>query len=1385
MSIVKAKSIRSFRVFLVSILLFLFVISSQTATAQSSNKGLEFWIGFPNHAEGTQAGLYLYITGDSNTTGTVSVPGQSWSTTFSVTANAMTLVAVPSSIAYMSCADCKEKKGIKVVAAKKVVVYSHIYRKYRSDATLVLPTRTLGKKYYCMSYEQLWTSERSQFMIIAAKDNTKIKITPSVALAKSGGGSRAAGSTYEITLNQGECYQGRANSSGATQDVSGTLIEVIDTGSTANCRTVAVFSGSSGTHLGCDNRWSNSRDNLYQQMYPIKSWGQRFITVPFKGMNGDDVRVLASEDNSTVTVINKTGAPVNYYLDKGEHKSLEDVKDETYIVCDKPIMVAQYQQSQRCNSNSTGDPSMTILNPIEQTLKKITVYSSEYEDITKHYINVIIPSAGVSSFRIDGNTASFTKVAKYQAYSYAQITVTKGNHQMSSNVGFNAVAYGFGRYESYGYSAGANVKDLTAVAELENSAKNDEITLCLGQVASFKGTAEYTAKRWHWEFGDGDTSSTQSPKHTYRDTGLYEVKLKVFKPSDDGCSIYDSSVMEVKVNAPPVAKLHFESLCEDQSIRFDDSTFTPVGEKQLFSQFTFHDNTNVYAKFANKTYDSSGKYYIRLISGTENQCRDTFIDSIFISPTPVASFDVDNACSLDTSEFINNSSVKLGGISTNKWFFGDGDSSSIASPKHLYLDSGTYAIQLDIVSDSGCKASAYDTIIKYEKYSIDFTYSDTCAGLTVDLTNISASQGGSLQDWKWKFHDGTTATSKDTSYKYAVSGSYDVWLVGSLDTVCRDSVLHTITVDPNIAADFWFTSNCLVDTITFTNSSTITGGTLAESYWDFDDGLTSTLDTVKVNYASKGSKDIQLIAVSDQGCRDTSTLSIIIYNPKIIGFNIPNICQNRDDNIVAIMDLDGDSIVTWDWTADGTKYTTDTVKLNYSSTGRYEITLNAISKNNCEMSYLDSFNIYATPDADFTIAPVCIGEDLEPVNLSSIEAGENITGYNWYVNNNLESSLQDPVLSGAPVGTNTIRLNVTSSTGCPGTKVLTVEVYPLPVPSFTHMDTCFGDNTTFTSGATIASGSITSEDWIYDDGTTTSGSVISRFLPSPAEYSLKLIVTSTAGCKDSISRSFSIAPLPFIDIIADPISGCQPLMVAFTNNSSITSGTITQYNFDFGDGNTSTTMSPSNEYQSTGSFTVTVDALSAAGCRDTLVLANPIDVLPKPVAAFSFSPDEPSLLEPAIQFVNESTPDAITFNWSITDGTTHTGPVVDHTLEPGDYIATLIAIAANGCSDTTERNIHVKLDFFLHAPSAFSPNGDFINDMFGINGMVAEVQGYTMTIFNTWGEQVFSSANPIEKWDGTINGKEPHIGTYMYIVRYQNIETQRWETINGVVHIIR
>ena len=137
-------------------------------------------------------------------------------------------------------------------------------------------------------------------------------------------------------------------------------------------------------------------------------------------------------------------------------------------------MAVQFQRTAACDGwrNRTGDPSMTILNPLQQTLKDITLYSSRFYDIDNHYINVVMPSAATNSFKIDGATKTFTAVPNNANYSYSRFSVSAGNHRLTASAGFIATAYGEGRYESYGYAAGANVKDLTAVASVSNSTQN-------------------------------------------------------------------------------------------------------------------------------------------------------------------------------------------------------------------------------------------------------------------------------------------------------------------------------------------------------------------------------------------------------------------------------------------------------------------------------------------------------------------------------------------------------------------------------------------------------------------------------------------------------------------------------------------------------------------------------------------------------------------------------------------------------------------------------------------------------------------------------------------------------------------------------------------------
>jgi len=374
-------------------ILFFLLISLSLNAQTKSNKGTEFLLGFMKHIDGTVAGMSLYITSDSNTSGTVSMPDQNWSTTFTVTANSVTVVNIDVPKAYVDCSDCIRSKGIRVESLKKVVVYAHHYQGARSDATLVLPTATLGNEYYVMSYQEAVGSNanaRSEFIVIADKDNTKVNITPSVAISRINGSTRPANTTYQISLNAGQIYQGIASS--GSGDLTGTHIEVIDTGINSNCRTIAVFSGSSFTRISNNCTGAGTADNLTEQLYPTTSWGNRFVLVPALGRSSDNFRFIAREDGTQIVITKSAGAPDIANINRGQTYDLNDQSKVRNVVANKPVMVAQFQKTARCDGlgNNSGDPSMTILNPLEQTLKDITLYSSQYYNITNHYINVVI-----------------------------------------------------------------------------------------------------------------------------------------------------------------------------------------------------------------------------------------------------------------------------------------------------------------------------------------------------------------------------------------------------------------------------------------------------------------------------------------------------------------------------------------------------------------------------------------------------------------------------------------------------------------------------------------------------------------------------------------------------------------------------------------------------------------------------------------------------------------------------------------------------------------------------------------------------------------------------------------------------------------------------------
>ncbi|MDC1395132.1 PKD domain-containing protein [Bacteroidia bacterium] len=1346
-----------------------------------------------SHIEDTDAGMSLYITSDSNTSGTVSVPGQSWSTTFTVTANNLTVVNVPTSKAYISCSDCIQNKGVRVISTRDVVVFAHHYEGNKSDATLVLPTRTQGKEYYLMSYQESTSNfgqvGKNTFSVVATKDSTKVKITPATSLQTSTGGTFPANDSFIVTLNAGQVYHALAKT--ASGDLTGTHVEVIDTGATANCRTISVFAGSTYTRVGgCSSGGGiNSGDNLMEQMFPVTSWGRRFVFVPALGRANDNFRVLAAEDGTQVIVFKSGGAPDIGYIDAGEYYDVTNVSAIRNVISTKPVSAAQFQKTSKCDGggNRTGDPSMTILNPLEQTLKDITLFSSNYYDIDNHYINVVIPTWSASTFRIDGNTATFTGVPNNSSYSYTRLQVTSGNHRLTANEGFIATAYGEGRYESYGYAAGANIKDLTAVASVTNSAQINEVSSCIGRPVAFTGEAEYSVVKWEWYFGDGNIDSVQNPSHIYSDTGTYLVKLYTYKPTFDGCSNYDSSLIEVKIYAKPEARLFKGNLCDSTSVIFSDSSFIPAPEEYLFTRWTFNDEAVKFGPSTTKYFDTTGKVQLMMEVITAHQCKDTFLDSLVVNPLPVASFASEDVCFFDSSILNNTTYIKSGAVDSFFWDFGYGsfDNGINAISSYNYLDSGYHTITLNVISDSGCTDQFMDSVYKYPRFDVSFTSNDTCLGFGSILTNTTFIEGGNFTDTVWYTSAPDTSYSYNLTSQFDASGTYTIDLIMEQDSFCKDTFSQNVVIHPLAVPNFSVTETCLNDSTKFEDASTLSNGSYTSS-WDLDDGLTGYGNVVKVKYSSGGTKSIKVTTTTDKGCVSDSTRDITITYPEILSLNLVDECTGVKQTVSADTILGLDSFTSYQWLVNGFQLSTNpSFSLISSLDGITTVVLNATTFNGCTLSAIDSFESFTIPTSDFTISPVCHNDNLYPIDNSSVNAPSTLANYNWFYDDVLVSTSATPIIKATSDGISKVKLLLETNRGCKDSLEKNVAIYTLPLTGMSIANKCLGDDTRFTSTASISSGTITSTDWLIDNSNFTGANVDYNF-PAVGGYDILQTLMSDNGCISTLNRSVVISPLPVLEIDLASFTGCVPFDIAIENNSTVSSGAITTYNWNWGDGNTSSGDISQYTYITPGTYSISVDVVSDSGCTDTLNLSTQVEVYENPIADFSFTPLEPSNITEFVTFKDSSSSDVTSWDWSTSDGGVYSGKEVYHTfVDSGNYAVSLTVTNDEMCTDEITKIIYVTADLFVHIPTVFTPNGDLINDTYGLGGLTQGVVDLKLEIYNRWGEKIYVSKNPDDKWDGTYKGKPVPQGVYLYMIQFTNPKRSKWHYYNGELNIIR
>lgn len=221
-----------------------------------------------------------------------------------------------------------------------------------------------------------------------------------------------------------------------------------------------------------------------------------------------------------------------------------------------------------------------------------------------------------------------------------------------------------------------------------------------------------------------------------------------------------------------------------------------------------------------------------------------------------------------------------------------------------------------------------------------------------------------------------------------------------------------------------------------------------------------------------------------------------------------------------------------------------------------------------------------------------------------------------------------------------------------------------------------------------SAGNPTSWRWDLGNGTISTLQNPTATYFNPGSYAVKLVVRNSSGADSVIKQQYvTVFPKPVVAFTADQTSGCFPHTVQFTDQSIPSSGTITSWAWDFGDGTTSTAANPAHTYTIAGNFTVTLQVTNSNGCTALLTKQQYITITDGVTADFTNTTAGTCETTPTIQFTSTSTgPGNLSYEWSFGDGGVSALPSPSHTYTAtGSYTVTLIVISPQGCRDTIQK----------------------------------------------------------------------------------------------------
>ncbi|HEV8361455.1 MAG TPA: PKD domain-containing protein [Candidatus Thermoplasmatota archaeon] len=654
-----------------------------------------------------------------------------------------------------------------------------------------------------------------------------------------------------------------------------------------------------------------------------------------------------------------------------------------------------------------------------------------------------------------------------------------------------------------------------------------------------------------------------------------------------------------------------------------------------------------------------------------------------------------------------------GAVQAWLWKFGDGATSAARNPSHTYSTLGTFTVTLEVTDDDGSSNAATIgdiTVLNLAPNAAGMAdRTETDRNTPVHFTDQSTDDDGTIASWLWAFGDGATSTERNPTHTYSSLGTKTVTLTVTDNEGATDSVEVAKIKVKNLPPHGHFQQpqgdQDRVNAVAFTDDSTDDDGTIASRSWNFGDGATSTAQNPSHLYASLGTFTVTLTVTDNDGGTGTAQGSVVVVNL------LPTAAGSADrastDRVTAVLfsdsSTDEDGTIasrTWNF-GDGTSSTAANPAHTYSTVGAFTPTLTVTDNDGGQatttLGAITVVNLLPTASGSADRAST---DRLTGVHFTdgSSDGDGTIASRTWAFGDGATSTAVNPTHTYASLGSFTPTLTVTDNDGGSASATLpAITVLNLAPGAAASSDRTTTDRLTavaFADASTDPDGTIASRAWDFGDGATSTEANPTHVYASLGSFTPTLSVTDNDGATASVTLPaitvVNLAPSAAFTRTPGDANRVDPIQ--FTDASLDLDGSVASWQWDFGDGATSSAQNPTHTYSTLGTFTVHLRVTDDDGDVSTVAqdIVTVVNLVPTP--DFLADPGDPMVLQP-VMFTDASVDrdgPLQAWAWDFGDGMTSTLQDPTHVYQHGGlYQVRLRVTDADGATAETSHQVVV------------------------------------------------------------------------------------------------